>query len=60
MAESTAILKLVLHRNIPGDATPARASELHGERRREARPDTPPLHQPTPAECYGCVEWFHY
>jgi hypothetical protein len=28
--------------------------------RREARPDAHPVHEPSAAECYGCVEWFRY
>jgi hypothetical protein len=58
--ESTAILELALHHHLPADnaASPARAT------RREAQPDiwfnALPTHPPTAAECYGCVDWFHY
>jgi hypothetical protein len=59
MRESTAILKLTLQRNIPaGRAGPGKGA--HSLSHDEMEVAAAPVHQPTPAECYGCVDWFHY
>jgi len=58
--ESNEILKVVLHHTSPVENVPAPGRDSLGGRRREARSEAPHIHQPTPAECYGCVEWFHY
>lgn len=58
--ESPAAFSLILHRNTPDGEAPTAGEAAHGEVSRDLRLDATHMHHPTPAECYGCVEWFHY
>lgn len=58
--ESMAILRLVRHRDTPLEQTPPPVRESRRDRRRDERAEATPVRKPTPAECYGCVEWFPY
>ena len=56
---NTAILKLTSHTRAAADraSLPVKAQHVlpPGNEHIDAFP-----HQPTPAECYGCVDWFWY
>ncbi len=61
LQESAAILKLVVHRHNPAlDEGQETGKTLTSGRRDTLAPDDPPLHKPSAAECYGCVEWFPF
>jgi hypothetical protein len=56
--EDMALLKSTLHRHDPVDETPTGKGAS-----RQFRPEmglAAPVQQATPAECYGCVDWFHF
>ena len=55
---SVATLRLVQHRHAPDQVAPQ--VEITRGEHRNARPDATPTHQPTAAECYGCVDWFQF
>ena len=57
--ESAAILRLVEH-DRSGAGTAAPTGKAMRAPRRERRADDEPMRQPTPAECYGCVDWFQF
>ena len=56
---AAARVTLTLHRNAPRAKTRP-ATRVHCERHPDAPLIGTPLHQPTPAECYGCVDWFQF
>jgi hypothetical protein len=59
-ADSTAILKLMAHTRSPVGRTSApvkaQPNQWHGREHVDASLN----HHVTPAECYGCVDWFPY
>lgn len=57
--EHEVTLKLVKHDAPPGGIVPSSARNTR-EPRWHTPPDAIPAHRPTPAECYGCVDWFCY
>jgi hypothetical protein len=58
LRDTLATLRLVQHRHAPDQAAP-QVKVTRGERR-DARPAVIPAHQPSAAECYGCVDWFQF
>jgi hypothetical protein len=60
VVETTGILKLIEHRNPPAQQAPPLARPARGERAGNLRFDVTPREQPTPTECYGCVDWFQF
>lgn len=57
---NAAILKLMSHARTPADQT-SHPSALQGTQRHgPEHTDASPAFHPTPAECYGCVDWFAY
>jgi hypothetical protein len=52
-------IRLVQHRDAPARQI-APAKSMRGERPRDSRLANTPAHQPTAAECYGCVDWFQF
>lgn len=55
-----ASLKLVQHRNAPVVQNIRIPKGVHCERHPDTRLERPLTHRPTPAECYGCVDWFQF
>jgi len=53
-------VKLIQHRTAPVARNTRIANSVHGERHQDARLDDLCAYQPTPAECYGCVDWFQF
>jgi hypothetical protein len=53
-------IKLIQHRNAPVVQGARTARSAARERHEDARLEGLPPHQPTPAECYGCVDWFQF
>jgi hypothetical protein len=58
MRENMAILELTLHHHDRVDET-SHAKAVPRQVRQDME-SAAPVHQPTPAECYGCVDWFHF
>ena len=58
--QEVASLALVRHHDGVADAVWIVAAATRTTGLREILPIATPAHQPTPAECYGCVDWFHY
>jgi hypothetical protein len=58
--ESQAIFKLISHADIAFDESFPRRKTMSAEPDRSMRLDNVFTHQPTRAECYGCVDWFPY
>jgi hypothetical protein len=58
MRDSVAALRLVPHRPASGQAAPQ--INVTRAQHRDARPNATPAHQPSTAECYGCVDWFQF
>lgn len=55
-----ASLKLVQHRSAPVVQNTRTAGDTHCEQHQDARLEGLPPHQPTAADCYGCVDWFQF
>jgi hypothetical protein len=56
--DSVTTLRLVQHRNAADQIAP-QVRVTRGERRDPWLHATP-MHRPTAAECYGCVDWFQF
>jgi hypothetical protein len=58
LRDSVATLRLMQHRHAPDQAAP-RIKVMRGAHQ-DAGPASIPAHQPSAAECYGCVDWFRF
>jgi hypothetical protein len=56
--QGVASYKLVRRRDAAVGQKPERRPRP--EHSRDTRPVVTPTHQPSDAECYGCVDWFHF
>jgi hypothetical protein len=57
--QGVASLRLLQHREgATRQSPPEKGARL--ERPRDARLVVTPTRQPSDAECYGCVDWFHF
>jgi hypothetical protein len=60
VGKATGILKLIEHRSPPARQAPPLTRPAWGERDGNMRFDLTPSQQPSPTECYGCVDWFQF
>jgi hypothetical protein len=55
-----AVLVSARHQPAGVGPLPPPASQLLKEWQRDVGLAVVPVHKPTPAECYGCVDWFPF
>jgi hypothetical protein len=60
VVEAAGFLKLNEHGSPPAHQAPPLARPTWGERDGNLRFDVTAREQPTPTECYGCVDWFQF